>query len=206
LMETVERYNHLGVNRYQGHKVRTSLLEKDYIALQSVPTSSGRIKLMVPTEKGFGWLKERGFRSKRSDKEGGIPHRYWERRLKAHFEKQGFSAEVEVAIGNNRAVDLVVSDKKWSIGIESETAKNSYEQMAENIAKCLEHKLVGVVLFLLDPEKIEKVRERIDERQQKVAIVSDENRCFEAAVGWMKSRGNGEDNASGPKRQTNPGS
>ena len=60
-MGTVARYRELGLNRYQGNKHKNSLLKKGFIRIEPVPTSSARIKLMVPTRQGFMWLKSRGF-------------------------------------------------------------------------------------------------------------------------------------------------
>ena len=63
LMATLERYRHFGLNDYQGNKHRHSLLKSKLIAVQQVSTSTGRIRLLMPTEKGFQWLKEQDFYS-----------------------------------------------------------------------------------------------------------------------------------------------
>ena len=183
-MATVERYKHLGLNEWQGNKYRISLFDNGFIFAEPVSTSSGRIKLMVPTEKGFEWLKKRGFYSRSSDKEGGILHQYWKRRLKELFSKQDFSVETEVDIGNNKTVDLIVSKNKRRIGIEVETGKNSYKQILGNIRKCLEH-LDGVVSFILDAEKAGKVMEMVKNR--KAVVVSDESRCMDAVLQPLNS-------------------
>ena len=184
LMATMERYNALGLDKHQGHRHRTSLLERDFIFIEPISTSSGRVKLMVPTEKGFQWLRKRGFSCKISDKEGGILHRYWIRRLMGRFRKESFKVETEVEIGNQKTVDLVVSFNNRKVAVEVETGKNSYEQIMENIEKC--SVLDSVVSFNLDIGKAEKVKELA--KDKRVAVVCDENRCVEAVVKFLKER------------------
>ena len=184
LMATMERYNALGLDKHQGHKYRNSLLEKEFIAIESISTSSGRVKLMVPTEKGFQWLSERGFYCKVSDKEGGILHQYWKRRLAEKFRKEGFKAEEEVPIDGKKAVDLVVSGNGKRIAVEVETGKNSYQQIIANIEKC--SALDGVISFVLEPHKAEKVKETVEGK--KALVVSGEDRCVEAVMELIKER------------------
>ena len=182
LMPIVERYNTLGLNKHQGHKLRTSLLAGGFITLESIPTSSGRVKLMVLTEKGAEWLRKRGFYSRKSDKEGGILHQYWKTRLQEQFRKKGFLAETEVSLGANKAADLVVSKKKSRIGVEVETGKNNYEKIIGNIRK---YQGRGVVSFILDARKVDKVKEQVGETQN-IAVVSDEQACFEAVIEMLE--------------------
>ena len=185
LMATMERYNALGLDKHQGHRYRNSLLEKEFIAIESISTSSGRVKLMVPTEKGFQWLSERGFYCKVSDKEGGILHQYWKRRLAEKFRKEGFKAEEEVPIDGKKAVDLVVSGNGKRIAVEVETGKNSYQQIIANIEKC--SALDGVTSFILDAGKAEKVKALIS--NNRAVIVSIENQCLESAIGFLSGKG-----------------
>jgi hypothetical protein len=181
LMPTVRRYDDLKLNKHQGHKYRTSLLTNGFIFLESIPTSSGRIKLMILTEKGAEWLMKRGFySSKSSDKEGGILHQYWKGRLQEQFSEQGFSAQTEVSIGKNQTADLVVSGTDRRVSIEIETGKNGYAQIMGNISKgyaCFD----GVVSFVLDSKKAERIRERIGVKQNTV-VVTDEIGCFESVI------------------------
>ena len=172
LMGTVKRYRQLGLIDYQGNKHKTSLMDKGLIAMESVTTKSGRKKLMVPTRDGFVWLKERGF-SISSDKEGSIEHNYWKRRLSAQFERMGYDVSLEVSLGHNRSVDLLVSSVGKQVCVEVETGKNSKEQMQANIAKGIEH-ADAVVLLLLHGQKVEVAG------NQRVAVVGKERECLEA--------------------------
>lgn len=181
------------VDKHQGHKHRNSLLKKGYIIIQSVSTFTGRVKLMTPTEQGFQWLKQRGFDAGSSDKVGGIQHQYWQRRLREQFIKQKLSAELEVALGKNSAVDLVVSKGKKSVGVEIETGTNSYEQITANIRKCLEH-YGCAVSFILDSNKAERVRSLVED--EGVAVVSTESQCIDSVIEFLnvdKKGGRGDE-------------
>jgi len=180
LMATMERYRNLGLDKHQGHKHRTSLLEKGFMAIEPVSTSSGRIKLMVLTEKGCQWLRKRGFYCRSFDREEGILHRYWKRRLLEKFRKEGFEVRDEVPIKNRKAVDLVVSCKGRKIAVEVETGKNSYQQIKANIEKC--SCFDSVVSFVLDAEKVKRVK-KLESR--KVVVANDELRCVEAVKGFL---------------------
>jgi hypothetical protein len=184
LLSTVERYHHLGINEYQGNKHKIALLKKGYITIESISTSSGRVKLMVLTAKGVQWLNERGFSSQQSDKEGGIQHQYWKKRLHDVFSKHGYAVKLEVPLRNNQAIDIVVSHNKRRVAVEIETGTNTYEHILGNIQKCLGHSN-GVVSFILDAEKAKKVKARLTE-QKHIVIVSDETRCVDAVLKFLQ--------------------
>lgn len=186
LMATMERYRHLEIDKHQGHKHRNSLLGKGFIAIQPISTATARVKLMVPTETGFRWLKERGFSAGNSDKQGGFQHQYWGLRIREQFRKQGFSAELEVALGNNSAVDLVVCKGNKSVGVEIETGSNSYEQIAANIRKCVERYGCSVS-FILDSSKAASVRKMAE--GGRIAVVSDESMCISASIDFLLDKG-----------------
>ena len=175
LMGAVKRYRQLGLNSYQGNKHKTSLLEKGLITLEDVRTSLGRNKLMVPTHKGFEWLSARGFESK-SDKEGGILHRFWKRRLREQFRTIGYVTMLEKKIGGNRAIDLLVSDGLKKVSVEIETGNNSLEQIEKNIAKGLEY-ADAVVVFLLRDTHNDKLHQQTV--PDTVNIVSTEQECID---------------------------
>ena len=185
LMGSIERYRQLGLNDYQGNRHRTSLVEKALVTMESVATSTGRNRLMVPTEKGFAWLNERGFTT-HSDKEGSIQHQYWKRRLRDQFRRQELSVKTEVDIGGNRAIDLLVSDGKKQVGVEVETGKNTHEQMVSNIEKGLEF-TEGVVCLILKDRVCEKVKAMV--KEDRAAIVADESRCLDAVLEILKGDG-----------------
>jgi hypothetical protein len=176
LMGAVERYRQLGLNSYQGNKHKTSLVEKKLISLEDARTSLGRNKLMVPTRKGFEWLYARGFESK-SDKEGGMLHRYWKRRLRERFRTIGYATMLEKQIGGNRAIDLLVSDGLKKVSIEVETGNNGIEQVEKNIVKGQEY-ADAVVVFLLRDRHKEKLQQHAV--PDSVSIVSTEQECINA--------------------------
>jgi len=163
LMSTVKRYRQLGLNSYQGNKHKDSLLHKGFILLEPVPTPSGRIKLMVPTQKGFDWLKSRGFFT-RCDKHGGLMHQYWKRRLHDQLQKRGYSTKLEANLGTG-SIDLLVGGK---VAVEIETGKNSYEQVFRNLQKS-DH----VVAFILNAAMAKRLLSQTDQ-----VVVSEERDCI----------------------------
>lgn len=181
LMGAVERYRCLGLNRYQGNKHRTSLLDKGFVRLDAIPTSSGRIKVMVPTSHGFDWLKVRGFSSP-SDKEGSFEHLYWKYRLCAWFKREGFQVEMEVDLRQNRAIDLVVAKGGQQVGVEVETGKNTNEQILRNIQKNLKH-VGGVVSFILNRQKARTIQALV--KDDRAAVVSTAKACIGTVIERM---------------------
>ena len=178
LLGSVARYRRLGLNSYQGNKIKKSLLEKGLIAAESVSTPAGRLALMVPTGKGFHFLKLRGFCT-RSDKDGGIDHQYWKRRLRDRFSALGYVVDVEVNYGRD-AVDLVVANGGRKVSVEIETGKNHREQVTRNILKGLAY-TGRVVAFLLQG--------RIEFEDERVAVVSDEPHCIAAVKEYLGDAG-----------------
>jgi len=182
MMGAVERYRKLGLNEYQGNKHRTSLLDKGLIAMESVALQRGRIKVMVPTRKGFSWLKERGFVTS-SDKEGSIEHQYWKLRLRERFRGEGFAVEMEVPLGDNMAIDLVVTDGNRRVSVEVETGKNSCEQIKKNIAKGINH-ADGVVCLILNNRVSNKIDAMV--KVARAVVTADEGRCIEVVTQLLK--------------------
>jgi len=187
LMGAVERYRNLNLNEYQGNKHRKSLLNRKLITLEAMPTPTGRLKLMVPTEQGFQWLKDRGFTAGASDKQGGILHNYWKRRLKQVFKKQEFSVKTEFSIGRKQSVDLMVSKGKRRIAIEIETGANPYEKIVGNIRKCFGFGFTKIVSFILDRAKAKRVRERVG-GEKRVTVVSEGSLCIGAVREGLKGK------------------
>jgi hypothetical protein len=171
LIGTVERYKDLCLNSYQGNRIKESLVRKGLACLEPVPTSTGRKKLIVPTRKGFEWLKSRGF-STRSDKCGGILHQYWKRRLRDQFRNRRYRVEVEAKLPNNQAIDLLIADK---VAVEIETGKNNYEQILKNSRKSSQ-----VVLFVLKESLVERLSKEID-----AVVVSEERDCITEVMRLM---------------------
>lgn len=182
LMPAMGRYKSLGISSYHGNKYKKLLAKRDFIQVQEVSTSKGRIKLMVPTQQGFDWLKNRGFGSGRSDTDGGMMHKYWIRRLRDQFERMRFSTDVEAHIGNQNRVDLQISKDGQEIGIEVETGRNDGLRVIGNIDKCVRH-FGAVVVFMINPNRYKKLKERC--KDKRVAIVTDEAMCIFSVLKFM---------------------
>lgn len=184
LMGAVERYHQLGFNERRGNKHKASLISKKLATLEPVPTATGRLKIVVPTEKGFQWLKERNIRPNDSDKLGGFRHCYWKARLRDTFKRQGFPVKLEVGIGGKQAVDLVVSHAGRRVAVEIETGSNSYEKIIANIRKCLAHDFSKVFSLILDEEKAIGVKARLDS-DERIVLLSNGQLCEQQVIGFF---------------------
>ena len=181
MLGAVKRYCKLGLNRYQGNKHRASLLENGLVISKPQTTRSGRIMLLVPTGQGFAWLSKRGITTA-SDKEGGMQHCYLKNRLASWFKHEGYSVALEVDLGGNRAIDLVVSQGKQRVPVEIETGKNTDEQILKNITKSVAY-ADAVISFILSPAKAEKIRQQINDGR--VTVVEDYKACVSAVLAQM---------------------
>ena len=159
LKATLEHYTVLGWSTYQGNRWRRWLKENGLIVSESVATKTGRIKRPRPTKKGFRWLQNKGFGLQ---KQMGLEHRYWQRRIAMQCQKMGYVVQEEYLLKHKEAVDVMVKNKKKKVAIEIETGSNPYAQMVKNIQKCV-GQFDGVISLMLSPEKVIEVKKMIRE-------------------------------------------
>lgn len=121
---TSQRYGRLGLNAYQGNKAKDSLIQKSLIEVKDFPTQSGRVKLLIPMEKGRAVLESLGVNPNISHRKGGPEHEYWKGKLAEYFKEKGYRVTEEKPIGGGKSVDLVAENDKERIAIEIETGKS----------------------------------------------------------------------------------
>jgi len=155
----VARYQRLGINRYQGNKVQSSLLEKGLISWRPVSTKKGRIKVLVLTDKGKKAIPDVKI-EKIFHKAGSWEHEYWKFRVGEHYRKRGYKVTFEYKIGEGKSVDVVAEKDGKRIAIEIETGKSD---SLYNIKKDLEAGFDEVVIVILDQKLKSKIMQNIEE-------------------------------------------
>jgi hypothetical protein len=154
-----DRYRRLGINAYQGSKAKDVLLKKGLVEVKNIPTKTGRLSLMSPTEKGLAVLQEWGIKPEMPNRIGGPEHVLWKNRLAEYFRGKGYTVTEEKPIGGGRTVDLVAVNAKEKIAIEIETGK---ADAFHNLAKDLEKGFDKVIVVNL--KKREEKRDLSQER------------------------------------------
>jgi len=147
---TSDRYARLGLNAYQGNKAKDFLIEKGLIEAKDFPTQTGRIKLLIPTEKSRTLLEIFGVNPNFSHRKGGPEHGYWKDRLADYFREKGYRVTEEKPIGGGKSVDLVAENDKERIAIEIETGKSD---AFYNLTKDLKEGFDKVVVVNLKRKK-----------------------------------------------------
>ena len=130
----VERYKRLGWSRRKGNENKKSLLSKDLIGIEEIPTDSGRIVILKLTNKGKVVLNDITPEPGKESRQGGITHEYWKNKYAKIYENNGYQVEVEAPIGMGKTVDLVAKNGSKRISIEIETGRSD---ILANINKCL---------------------------------------------------------------------
>jgi len=133
---TSDRYARLGLNAYQGNRAKDSLIEKGLIEVKDFPTQTGRLKLLIPTEKGKAEIASLGVNPNVSHRKGGFEHEYWKDKLADYFREKGYRVTEEKSIGGGKAVDLVAENDKEKIAIEIETGKSdAFYNLTKDLGK-----------------------------------------------------------------------
>jgi len=133
---TSDRYDRLGLSAYQGNKAKNSLIAKGLVEVKDFPTQTGRLKLLIPTEKGRTLLESLGVNPNISHRKGGAEHEYWKDKLADYFRERGYKVIEEKPIGGGKSVDLVAENDKEKIAIEIETGKsNAFHNLAKDLEK-----------------------------------------------------------------------
>jgi hypothetical protein len=132
---TTERYQRLGLNAYQGNKIKTGLDEKGLIEIRGLAVRTGRIKMFELTEKAKEALSRIGINTNRTRRKGGLEHEYWKNRIADFFRRNGYRVVEEYPIGEGQAIDLVAMKEDGNIAIEIETGKSD---AIHNIRKAID--------------------------------------------------------------------
>ena len=141
----VGRYSRLKVSRRRGNAARQGLIKKGVLRLAPVSIRCGKLVLLEPTPEMKKALERNGVQQT-CNREGGIVHQYWKRKLRDLLREKGWKADEEQAIGNGRNVDVHAEKNGYKIAIEVETGSRG----AENIQKALRAGYSNVMSFAID--------------------------------------------------------
>jgi len=106
-----------------------------------VPTPKARIKILTLTPTGISYLEQRGI-ALPPGRRGGAAHEYWRAIIRSVLERDGYSVQEEVGIGDAQRVDLHACKGERAVTLEVETGKSD---VGANIKKC--ERLSGTVVF-----------------------------------------------------------
>ena len=155
---TSERYERLGLNSYQGNKVKGSLLMKGLIEVKDLPFPKGRIRLLRLTERGCKAARFMGLNPNVSHRKGGFEHEYWKRRIAEHYRRKGYRVVMEYPLGKGKSVDLVAKRDEESLAIEVETGKS---EVIYNVKKDLEAGFDRIIVVALDKRLKDRLSQKV---------------------------------------------
>ncbi len=175
----VERYKRLGLNAYQGNRLKNSVTAKGLARVRTIPTHEGRIKLLELTEKGMDMIDGAGLTLQQN---ASIEHEYWKWRVAEFYKGRGYVVEKEKHV-NGGNVDIVVKTNRETIAIEIETGKSD---MICNIKKDLEAGFDRVISVALS----EGLKSKIQRRFKDIGLQNGRVRVL--SVGELFRRGKGD--------------
>jgi len=176
---TSERYGRLGLNAYQGNKIRIDLVEKGLVGIRDLPVRTGRVKIFELTEKGKEELKKIGIDVNVSHRKGGLEHEFWKNRVAEHFRRKGYRVIEEFPIGGGQAVDLVAINDRERIAIEIETGKSD---AVHNIQRALKAGFFKIICAALDNKVKQKIKEQLNSiglPERRNIIIAQANKLIE---------------------------
>lgn len=156
----VERYMRLGLNSYQGNKIKKQLIHRGLADEALINTGKGRLKILRPTVKGHDILKdsEPGMRTVRNNP--GPEHEFWKEKFADHFRKHGYHVETEKLLRGGKSVDLAVSNGSVSVAVEIETGKS---EAIYNIRKNLDAGFERIISVATDSKAKQKIAREVDQ-------------------------------------------
>lgn len=151
LSGVVERYKRLQWSRRKGNELKISLLKKQLIDTEEIPTKSGRVIVLKLTRIGKRLLNNPIEKKSIDIKEGGVTHEYWKNKYAQILINKGFDITFEKSIGEGKSVDVVATKNKIRIAVEVETGRSD---ILSNINKCLQAEFDRIIVVAIN-EKIE---------------------------------------------------
>jgi len=170
----VARYERLGINRYQGNKTQNSLLENGLISWRPVSTKTGRLKVLVLTDRGKKAIPDNRI-EKVFHKSESWEHGYWKFRIGEHYRKKGYKVTFEYPLSQGKSVDLVAEKDGKRIAIEVETG---FSDISYNFHKILETDFDNIIMVALTfraRKKIEGVLDSLTNGENKKIELKDKN-------------------------------
>jgi len=178
-----ERYKRLGLSVDEGNRIKNYLLSSNIIISSDVSTGRGRIKYLELSRKGKELLSKMGLEIE-DERKGGAEHEYWKHRMAEVLRKQGYDVELEKAVKDGGAVDILATKEGKSLAVEVETGKSD---AVSNIKKDLEAGFDEVISVATNEGVAQKIKGLIrnsgiiDERGLKIMsvrdFISDTYRC-----------------------------
>jgi len=151
LSGVVERYRRLEWSRRKGNELKNSLLKKQFIDTEEIPTKSGRVIVLKLTREGKRIYNVPIIKKSLIIREGGITHEYWKNKYAELLKSKGFDITFEKPIGEGKSVDVVATKNGKQIAIEVETGRSD---ILSNLNKCLQAKFDKIIVVAIN-EKIE---------------------------------------------------
>lgn len=158
LMNTTERYEAVGVDTKRGTEVKDELLKLGVVQEVEVQTGTrGRNpKLLELTPEGRTVLANRGY-DVEGEAKGGARHRWWQQRVKEHFEDAGYDVTIEYAVGSQH-IDVYAETAGESVAVE---VALSAEHEVENVRKCLQAGVDEVQVAYRDDDVRDRIMDRL---------------------------------------------
>ena len=154
LSGVVERYKRLGWSRRKGNENKKSLLIKNLIGTEEIPTNSGRIVILKITNEGKEMVKTILPEPNRELREGGVTHEYWKNKYAEEYQNKGYKTELEAPVGNGKTIDLVASKDNQKTAIEIETGRSD---ILSNINKCLQANINRIIIVATNDQAEMKI-------------------------------------------------
>lgn len=171
---TVDRYNRLGLNAYQGNKLRQRLIENDLIKTENISTRNGRLKVFDLAEKGKEELRKLGHQVKNHRiKNASFEHEFWKKKVAKYYKKRGYKVQEEYPIGNGKSVDVVAIKNGKKIAIEIETGKSDLIHNAiKDVKLGFDHIYLVVIPSLAKQIAYSQLRRCDRGKQENVRIIN----------------------------------
>jgi len=163
----VARYTRIGINRYKGNQIQQRLLDKKLISWKPISTRTGRLKVLVLTDKGKNAIPDVRV-EKVFHKAGGFEHESAKLKVGEHYKKKGYTVTYEYKLPGGRSVDLVAEKDGKRIAIEIETGKSD---SIYNIRKDLEAGFDGVICVLLVERYITDLKAQLKQLRINASLI-----------------------------------
>jgi hypothetical protein len=178
LSGVVERYRRLKLNRRKGNAAKEGCLAKGVLRHVPIPTRSGRIVLLEPTDQGHKWLKARGCATgwdQWPPHSGGLEHEYWRAQVARLYKGQGYRVRLEDPV--NGYADVVAEKGEVRIAAEIETGKSNWQA---NIVRDLQRYDQVIVVCTNDQayqQIVRQARERWPDEASRLKVVRAQELC-----------------------------
>lgn len=164
LSTTVPRYQRLNLSRRRGNAIRQHLEVAGIIEPVRLATRAGQVVLYELTDLGRAVCRRQHIAPGPAPPES-LEHRYWTRRVRQHFEAEGWEVEQEHVVQGNGVVDLVAKRPGRRAAIEIETGKSN---VLGNLSKLRHAEFDSIVLVATSPEAVTVCQKAIEKTASQV--------------------------------------